>query len=205
MNIFENFATLETDRLLLRKMRMSDAQDIFEYASNPTVVKYSIGDPHASLEESERYVSSVLEAYDNNIAGLWSITIKGAEKVVGTCGYEMWYSEHYRAEVGYSLAEELWGKGYMTEALNAMVYFSFTEMDLNRVDAICHVENEASLRVLEKAGFEREGLLRQHTFSRDEFFNVYMYSILRFEFEDRLHRGLYNVKVIHPDHNNELE
>ncbi len=174
-----NLPYIDTGRLLLRKLKHSDAPDIFSYAQLPNVVQYSIGHAHQSVEESERFISNVLECYENNTAGLWAIEWKETERVVGTCGYEYWLYDQYRAEIGYSLSPEFWNKGIMSEAIKEVVKYGFEDMDLNRIEAICHCDNVASHRVLEKNGFINEAFLKQHTHSRGNFFDVFLFSKLR--------------------------
>ncbi len=189
-SIFNDLETLYTDRLILRKMTHEDAEDIFRYLSDPEVIRYSIGEPHKDLDNSIAYIDSVLTAYENNYAGLWCIVPKDTNRVIGTCGIEIWFKEHQRAEIGYSLSQDNWGNGYMTEALHAIVQFGFEKMDLNRIEAFCHVDNAPSLRVLEKIGLRQEGMLRQHTFSRDQFFDVFVYGILREEYVNKTYLAM---------------
>ena len=181
--VFTNLPNIETERILMRAIELDDAPDVFQFAKDPDVLKYSIGDYHQSEEESERFIQSIHHAYENNLAGIWGITIKPDPTVVGTCGFELWFPDHYRAEIGYSLVKRLWHKGYGTEAVKAMIEFGFTsELKLNRIEATCQEGNIYSSRILEKMGMKREGLLRKHTYSRGVFNDVYMYSLLKSEY-----------------------
>lgn len=179
---FESLPQLITDRLVMRRITMDDAWSVFDYVSDPEVVRFSIGEPHQSLEDSERYIASICDAYDQNTAGLWAITRKDNACFMGTCGYELWYQDYHRAEIGYSLSRDNWGKGYATEALRAMVYFGLQVMGLNRIEALTHPDNIPSARVLQKAGFFREGLLRENIYSRGQYFDTEIYSILQRDF-----------------------
>ena len=87
-----------------------------------------------------------------------------------------------KVEVGYALARPYWGKGYMTETLRAMINLAFTQLDIFRVQAFCDVDNLGSARVMEKAGMQREGLLRRyvlHPNISDEPRDVYLYAIVK--------------------------
>lgn len=174
-----NLPYIDSGRLLLRKLKMDDAADIFTYSQIPEVVTYSIGHAHKEIEETERFIQNVIECCANNTAGLWAIELKETGKVIGTCGYEYWLYDQYRAEIGYSLSPLYWGKGYMTEAIREVIRYGFEDMDLNRIEAICHIENIGSQKVLEKNGFMNEAFLKQHTYSRGIFFDVFLFSKLR--------------------------
>jgi [ribosomal protein S5]-alanine N-acetyltransferase len=77
--------------------------------------------------------------------------------LIGTCGFCRWDKQHHHAEVGYDLCPDYWGQGLMTEAIQALIRFDSEEMDLNRIEATAHTENERSQRVLLKLGFQKEG------------------------------------------------
>ena len=102
--------------------------------------------------------------------------------LIGAIGIRNWAIEHARAEVGYVLARQHWGQGYATEALKAVLGFGFSRMELNRIEAKCVPENKGSIRVLEKSGMRREGLLREVEFSKGKFEDLNLYSILRRDF-----------------------
>lgn len=173
-----NLPFIDTGRLLLRKLKLEDASDIYMYAQLPEVVKYSIGYAHQSLAESERFINNVFECYENNSAGLWAIVWQETGRVIGTCGFEYWLHDQFRAEIGYSLSPSYWNRGIMTEAIQEVVRFGFEDMSLNRIEAICHTENLPSQKVLAKNGFINEAFLKQHTHSRGVFFDVYLFSKL---------------------------
>lgn len=103
-------------------------------------------------------------------------------KIIGAIGLKNWSLQHSRAEVGYVLAREYWGKGYVTEALNAVLAFGFSEMELHRIEAKAVPENRGSTRVMEKAGMKFEGLLRDHQFVKGAYQSLNLYSILKHDF-----------------------
>nr|WP_273333628.1 GNAT family N-acetyltransferase [Dictyoglomus turgidum] len=94
MESFKNFPVLETSRLVLRKLFLEDAQDIFDYAKDLEVNKY----------EKEGY-------------GDWGIEYKENKKIIGTCGFVWWDRKNYKAEIGYVLSRKYWNQGLMTEAV----------------------------------------------------------------------------------------
>jgi ribosomal-protein-alanine N-acetyltransferase len=106
---------------------------------------------------------------------------KGDHRFVGTCGIVSWEPHHARAELGYALSRDYWGRGLMAEAVCAMISFGFDKMNLNRIEARCIAENVASARVMEKAGMIYEGTLRQRELIKGEHRDIKVYSVLRDE------------------------
>lgn len=181
---FNYLPVLETDRLLLRNLTMDDAEDIFDYACDPAVPMYNIWSVHQSIEDSQRFLDATIEQYKNYQLASWGIVHKADKKVIGTCGLEDWIREQARAEIGYALSRKYWGKGYMPEAVCAVIRFGFRMMNLNRIEGRCTIPNTASARVMEKVGMKFEGVLRQHLLAKGCFHDVKMYSILKEEWVD---------------------
>jgi [ribosomal protein S5]-alanine N-acetyltransferase len=181
--VFADLPGLETERLLLRKMRFDDAEAMFAYASDPKVSRYVLWDTHRSIEDSEGFLRSAMEGYERGDFGGWGVVLKDDGAFVGTCGIDVGYApEHARAELGYVLSREHWGKGLMPEAVRAVIRFGFGRMGLNRVEARCIAENTASARVMEKAGMNYEGTLREREFIKGAYRDIKLYSILRREY-----------------------
>lgn len=181
-DIFRNLKTLETERLILRKMTLEDAEDMFEYASDPDVAKYTTWDAHQSIKDSKFFLEIVVERYKNRQITDWGIVHKEEGKLIGTCGFAECHLFHSRAEIGYALSRKYWRQGYMSEAVTAIIRFGFQTMNLNRIEARCEVENIASARVMEKVGMQFEGILRQHIFTKGKYCDLKIYSILRQDF-----------------------
>jgi ribosomal-protein-alanine N-acetyltransferase len=181
--VFANLPDLETKRLLLRKMRLDDAEAMFAYASDPEVTRYVLWDTHRSIEDSESFLRLAVEGYERGDFGGWGIVLKDGGAFVGTCGVDVGYApEHARAELGYVLSREHWGRGLMPEAVRAVIRFGFDRMGLNRVEARCIAGNAASARVMEKAGMNCEGTLREREFIKGAYRDMKLYSILRREY-----------------------
>jgi ribosomal-protein-alanine N-acetyltransferase len=181
--VFANLPELETERLLLRKMRLDDAEAMFAYASDPEVTRYVLFETHQSVEDSEAFLRLAVEGYERGDFGGWGIVLKDSGAFVGTCGVDADYApEHARAELGYVLSRQHWGKGLMPEAVRAIIRFCFRRMGLNRIEARCIAENVASARVMEKAGMTYEGTLREQAFIKGAYRDIKIYSILRHEF-----------------------
>jgi ribosomal-protein-alanine N-acetyltransferase len=151
--ILGRLPTLETERLVLRRLRPEDVGDIFAYASDPEVARSTLSEPHRSIEESEMVLGHWLERYARGWIAPWGLEHRGAGTIVGTCGFLDKYCDPPRSmEIGYAMSSRYWGRGLMTEAVRAVVDFGFRALGVERIQARCLVENVASARVLEKAG-----------------------------------------------------
>ncbi|CAN1209350.1 GNAT family protein [Tumidithrix helvetica PCC 7403] len=177
-DIPEQLLTLKTERLTLRKMTLGDAEDIFAYAQDPDVSRYVTWSTHESIADTEKFLCFVLQSYTTATGMDWGIVHDQDRKLIGTCGLFNWNHNHTRAELGYALSKQYWNQGYMTEAVKAVISFGFHVMMLNRIEAICKIENIASAQVLQKVGMELEGTLRQYVFYKGNYWDIKIYSIL---------------------------
>ena len=181
-DIFGNLPQLETERLILRKMTLDDAKNMFEYAADPEVTKYTLWDNHKSIEDSLGFLKMVIQKYENKEVSEWGVVYKENNKFIGTCGYGWWRPVHNRAEIGYAISRKYWGKGLTTEAVKEVIKFGFEKMQLNRIEGTCFVGNIASQRVLEKVGMTFEGIIREQLLGKGKYRDLRMYSILRKEY-----------------------
>ncbi len=181
----EDLPTLETDRLILRKMTPGDADAMFAYASDPEVTRYVVWDTHRSIEDSRAFLDLTVRGYESGADPTWGIVYKGDHRFIGTCGFASLEPEHACAEIGYVISKEYRGRGLAPEAVRAMISFGFREMGLNRIEARCIAENTASARVMRKAGMTHEGTLRQREFIKGAYRDMELYSILGSEHRPR--------------------
>jgi ribosomal-protein-alanine N-acetyltransferase len=179
--VLKNLPTLETDRMILRRMTPNDAEAVFAYASDPEVTRYVIWETHRSIEDSRAFLDLVTSKYESGGEPEWGIVYKGDHRFIGTCGIVSLEPHHARAELGYALSRDYWGRGLMAEAVCAMISFGFDKMNLNRIEARCIAQNTASSRVMEKAGMLYEGTLRQRELIKGEHRDIKVYSVLRDE------------------------
>jgi ribosomal-protein-alanine N-acetyltransferase len=165
-------------------MRLDDAEGMFAYASDPEVTRYVLWDIHRSIEDCESFLRSAMEGYERGDFGGWAVVLKDSGAFVGTCGLDAGYApEHARAKLGYVLSREHWGKGFMSEAVRAVIRFGFVRIiRLKRIQARCIAKNVASARAMEKAGMTYEGTLRESEFIKGAYQNMKLYSILRREY-----------------------
>lgn len=175
----KEFPVLETERLLLREVKPEDATSVFHYLSDEEVMEYYGISPMTDVREAEEEIGWYRRIFDEGTGIRWGIALKGTSKVIGSCGFLQYEERHARSEVGAELAKEYWRSGIMTEALAAVVHYSFTKMALMRIQALIEPDNTASQKLFEKQGFMQEGLLRKYEKVNGEFDDLYMYSLLR--------------------------
>ncbi len=177
LDLPEQLLTLQTPRLILRKLEITDAEDIFAYASDPQVAAYTAWTVHQSIRETYEYLNNfVFNLYRSGKGMDWGIVEKQSGTVIGTCGLYV-TTHHRRGSLGYSLARDYWGQGLMTEAARSAIAFGFHVMQLQRIQGICNVENIRSARVLEKSGMQFEGVLHNYIFEKGQSWDVKMYAI----------------------------
>ena len=174
--------TLETKRLILRRMTMKDAQDIFEYSKDPEVARHVLWDAQKDLSEAKEYCRFMMRRYRQDQPSSWGIIHKASGRLVGTIGYMEYREDHGSVEVGYSLARSLWNGGYMTEALSRVIAHTFETMAINRIEAQHELDNPSSGRVMEKCGMKKEGVLRQRLYNKGKYVDVALYAILHSDY-----------------------
>lgn len=179
LDIYGNLPELETERLVLRKIRYDDIDDIHAYASNPEVSKYVFWSAHETIAATEDYVKTILALYEEGKIAPWGIQYKENRKLIGTVDFVSWQPQHKTAEIGYALSMDYWGRGIATEAAKELIRFGMNEMDLVRIQAKSLVANVGSERVMEKAGMKFEGILRKFIFVKGAHYDVKMYSIIK--------------------------
>ena len=178
-DIFADLKTLETSRLVLRKLKVEDAQDMFEYCSDEEMTPFLTWDAHKTIDDSMVFIQKTIEKYKKSQVGEWGIVLKETGKLVGTCGFLWWMPECGRVELAYAIARSLWGKGLMTEAVSEVIRFGFDKMELNRIEARAIPENIASIRVMQKIGMTKEGLHREQMIMHGKFVDLSSYAILK--------------------------
>ena len=177
--VFSHLPTLKTERLILRPLKMRDAQDMYAYAQDPEVSRHVLWEAHKSLRDTRAFLRSAIRQYRKGFPGSFAIEWKASGRMIGTVGF-MWINGEYRsAEVGYSLSRDYWNRGLMTEALRRVVDFGFEDLRLNRIEAQHETDNPASGRVMEHAGMRYEGTLRRRLYNKGKFVDVALYAVLR--------------------------
>ena len=184
-NAYGMFAmpTLETERLVLRRIVLRDAKDIFAYSKDPEVARHVLWSAQKDVSEARDYCRFMMKRYRNDLPSSWGVVDKATNRLVGTIGYMDYSEDNATVEVGYSLARWLWNGGYMTEALARVIAYTFDAMDVNRIEAQHELTNPSSGRVMLKCGMQKEGVLRQRLYNKGRYVDVALYAILREEYE----------------------
>ena len=152
--------TITTDRLILRRPQGIDATAIFErYAGDPEVTRFLGWPRHRSLADTEAFLKLSDSEWERWPAGPYLVLSQADGMVLGSSGFT--FETPYRAATGYVLARDAWGQGYATETLRAIMEVA-PAIGVLRLYALCHPQHRRSWRVLEKCGFEREGILRSY-------------------------------------------
>lgn len=180
-----DFPILETERLTLRRVTQEDASDILAYLSDVDVMKYYGLESFKSINDALDEISWYKSIFEKGTGIRWGITLKEQEKIIGSCGFFNRVAQHYRAELGFELSKEHWGKGIASEAIKTVICYGFEQMNLQRIEALIEPPNIPSQKVVERQGFIREGLLRNYEYTCGKFDDLYMYSLLKQDHQER--------------------
>jgi ribosomal-protein-alanine N-acetyltransferase len=179
------FPVLETERLLLRAFRASDAPAVLDLFSCVAVTRHHNIATMQAIETAESLVDARRSLYEQGAGIRWALIRRGwGDTVVGSCGCYHPHRAFRSMEVGYELHPDHWQQGIMTEALTAMLDFCYGDrffFRLNRVQALTELENRASIGLLRKLGFQEEGVLRAYGHWRGRFHDLCCFSLLRRE------------------------
>ena len=171
---------LETERLILRELTMEDVPALNAVDGDPEVARWNGFDP-PSLDGTRGYLESVIKDAGQSPRQYYTLAIvtRTDNRLIGRCGFDRGGPDLLAGMVGYCLHRDLWGQGYMTEAVRALVDFGFRELELHRIWAECDPDNIGSWRVLEKVGMRREGhMIESFRYPSGEWVDSYHYAIL---------------------------
>ncbi len=178
--------TITTARLVLRPPVREDAQAIYDgYAQDSEVARYVIWLPHRSLADTHEFLDHFIRHGEEERSYPWVMIRAEDDALIGAMHLRV---DPPRAEFGFNIARPHWNGGYGTEAVQGVIAFAFSLPDVERVQAVCHVDNSASARVMEKAGMRREGRLERYLFFPnlgDEAQDVFLYAVTRLRGDPR--------------------
>lgn len=166
---------LLTERLLLQQVLPEDQQFIFEGLSHPEVIPF-YGVRYASFEDTKKQMEWYAKAYEEDTGGPWKMIEKTSGKKMGVIAYYYHKAEHRKAEVGFWLFPEYWNKGFVSEAMKAVMDYCRKEKNIHRLEAFVEEGNTASNKVLEKAGFQYEGTMRDCEIKDGRFISLLIYA-----------------------------
>jgi ribosomal-protein-alanine N-acetyltransferase len=177
--VFNKFPVLEVGKFVLRELSVSDVKPFYAYLSDPQVNKYiSEEDTPKSFAAAEDEIRYWADLFNYRRSIYWGIAEQKTNKLIGTCGFNVWSRTHARTEVSYDLARAYWGKGVMTDCVRAICDFAFINMRVNRIQGTVADDNIGSIKVLEKLGFQHEGKLRQYGILHSKKRDFFMMSLL---------------------------
>lgn len=180
--LFSRIPPLGTERLILRAMRVSDAEDMYDYARRADVTRYLTWYPHGSLDETREYLTYVGQRYRTGDFYDWAIVHRADNRMIGTCGFTSFRCPSDVGEIGYVLNPAYHGRGLATEAVRAVLRFGFEELSLHRIEARFIEGNDSSRRLMERVGMTFEGYARESERIKDEYRTIGTAAILRSEY-----------------------
>jgi len=176
--IFSHMPAIKTERLVLRPLHVTDAKDMFEYASREEVTEYLLWSPHQSEAYTRNYLRYVEDRYAIGDFYDWAVTLSDSGKMIGTCGFTRLDMKHNLGEIGYVLNPDFHHVGYATEAAKAVIEFGFNTLRLHRIEARFMQGNDSSKHVMEKLGMEFEGFARDSMLVKGKYRTIGVCSII---------------------------
>lgn len=178
MEALLEFPVLTTKRLNLIEIQQEHLKDIFSLFGDDKVTKFYNIKTLQKPQDGQVYLDWFQKRFKEQAGIRWGIQLKNEEGIIGTIGYNN-FSEKHRANLGYDLQSIYWNKGYMTEAIEAVVEFGFNNLNVNRIEAEVMVGNIQSEKLLLKLGFHNEGCLRDWMYWDHKHFDMTMFSLLK--------------------------
>lgn len=177
---FSPFPTIKTKNLTLRKIRISDIDDLYDYCKRPESSRYSNWSPHESKKETRDFVYWLQARYIKKQCFTFCVEYNG--RVIGTASFMNFDENFGTVEIGYGINSDYWHKGLGKQIVSALVGFAFKRLELHRVYAKVMPENVASAALLQKCGFTYEGIARKSEFIKGKYIDVATYAILKEEY-----------------------
>ena len=185
---FKPFPTIETDRLILRKIKKSEAKDLYEYCSSEVSARYSLWEPHEDLGVTRQYISWLLRSEKRGEYFTWGIELKSSGKLIGTVSLPSIDKDYKVAEIGYGIIDSYWGNGYASEAIKAIMEYGFCTVGFICINAKIMKENSASVRVASAVGMQCDGLLRNGVYCKGKAHDVDVFSMLDTDYKELLEK-----------------
>lgn len=172
------FPCFSTPRLSLREFCPEDAAALFRLRSDPVVMRFMDREPLLSLAQASDLAQDSMAMWPGRRGIFWAAALAEDPAMIGYAGFHKWRREDFCAELAYALAPNFHRKGLISEALIPIIDFAFGPMNLHRIEASVNPDNTASIAVLEKLAFQREGCYRENLFFRGRFLDTVIYARL---------------------------
>jgi len=174
----DRLPTIAAERVRLRWLTREDIDALFEIFSDDVAMRYWSAAPLADVDEAAGLLDEIHACFERRELFQWGVALQDDDRVVGTCTLTRLDVENRRAEVGFALARAHWGNGYMREALAALIHWAFDDLELHRLEADVDPRNAASIHLLERLGFRKEGHLRERWLVCGEVQDSLIYGLL---------------------------
>ena len=178
---WERLPTIDASRVSLRWISPADRDAFYAIYSHPEVMRYWSTPPLVDREAAANLIKKIQEDWQRRAILKWGIARRTDNQLIGSVTLFNLDFTHRRAEIGYALGRDFWGQGYMNETLMALLGYAFEVLDLHRIEADVDPRNAASIRTLERLGFQREGYLRERWQVNGEIQDAFFYGLLRTE------------------------
>ncbi|WP_163874924.1 GNAT family N-acetyltransferase [Paenibacillus favisporus] len=175
-----------TDRLVIRQFGLQDTESFYQYRANPAVSRFQSWENY-TYEDAESFIGKQID-HKPDQPGTWfqfAIALADSDQLIGDCALHTLLDEPRIVEIGFTLAPDHQGNGYIHEALGSILNYIFRMLGKHKVIAFTDVRNEKSIRVLERLGMRREGHLLQNYMSKGKWVDEYQYAILQSEWLSR--------------------
>jgi len=150
---FSSFPILSTERLTLRQLAINDDQEIFKLRYDKEINKYLNREPSISNEDARIFIKNINDNIDKNIALYWAICLREKNMLVGTICLYNFSEEGFSCEIGFELLQDFQRQGIMKEAAEKVIDYTFNILQVQRIDANLHKDNQSSIKMLEKLSF----------------------------------------------------
>jgi len=176
-SLYQPFPVFDLNDIFLREITENDAEDYLNYMSRPDMINFlTEANRPLNIEQAANELKYWASLFHNKRSFYWAIALKDSNKLVGTAGFNMISMTHSRAEISYDLDPEFWGRGIMLKSIKTILKFADFGLNLTRVQATVIMDNERSIKVLERCGFTREGFLKKYEVVAGEHKDYYMYA-----------------------------
>ena len=177
--IFKNFPELESERLFFKEYQKEDAADLLYIRSHPKASKYMDSKIPKIIEDSEKRIGDNQQKFKERKGIIWAIRDKKTNTLIGDFEVSKLDRKNSRAEIGYILNPDYWGKGYMKESMITLINFAFNTLNLHSIEANVNPENENSKKALLKFNFKQEAYFRENYYFNGKFLDSEIYSLLK--------------------------
>lgn len=158
---YSGTSKIKTDRLILRRFELSDAQSVFDHwRSDARISDNRINPAHKTIPESITWLDNIVNQYGSKEFCYWGIELKDTGELIGEIDLDNFDNTTENCEVSYSIGYNWWNQGYGTEVLRAVVEFGFTHINIHKIFAKHNTDNPASGKVMSKVGMKQEGIVR---------------------------------------------